>query len=85
MPSLPQCTDACRLLCRRRRLASLRAFANPDGSVDIYFGPKPPAGEGRNWIQTVPGKGPYVILCVYSPLEPFLTKPGGRARIQLVP
>ena len=29
---------------------------NADGSVDVYFGPKAPAGKERNWIETVPGK-----------------------------
>ena len=29
---------------------------NADGSVDIYFGPKPPAGEESNWVQTMPGR-----------------------------
>ena len=33
------------------------AVANPDGSVDIYLAPKPPAGKERSRIQTVPGKG----------------------------
>jgi hypothetical protein len=25
---------------------------NPDGSVDIYFGPEAPAGKESNWIPT---------------------------------
>jgi hypothetical protein len=29
---------------------------NDDGSVDIYCGPKAPAGFEKNWIPTVPGK-----------------------------
>jgi len=29
---------------------------NPDTSVDVYFGPIPPAGHEANWAQTVPGK-----------------------------
>jgi len=29
---------------------------NPDGSVDIYFGPKAPAGKQANWIYTATGK-----------------------------
>ena len=29
---------------------------NADGSVDIYCGPKTPAGFEKNWIPTVPGK-----------------------------
>lgn len=44
---------------------------NPDGSVDVFFGPKPPAGKEANWVQTVPGKGWNVILRLYGPLEPW--------------
>lgn len=51
------------------------AKQNPDGSTTVYFGPTQPSGVGRgNWIQTVPGKGFFVILRLYSPLEPFFTK-----------
>jgi len=28
---------------------------NPDGSVDVYFGPKAPKGKENNWGQTIPG------------------------------
>jgi hypothetical protein len=28
---------------------------NADGSVDIYFGPKAPAGHEANWVPTDPG------------------------------
>jgi hypothetical protein len=61
------------------------AVANPDGSVDIWFGPTAPAGKERNWIQTVPGKGFNVILRMYSPLEPFFTKAWRPSEIQRVP
>ena len=27
---------------------------NPDGSVDIYFGPEAPAGKEANWVPTDP-------------------------------
>jgi hypothetical protein len=43
---------------------------NPDNSVDVYFGPKPPPGKEANWVQTIPGKGWFVILRLYGPLEP---------------
>ena len=33
-----------------------------------------------NLIQTVPGKGWFVILRLYSPLEPFFTRLADRAR-----
>jgi hypothetical protein len=28
---------------------------NPDGSIDIYFGPNAPKGKEKNWIKTLPG------------------------------
>ena len=45
--------------------------SNPDGSVDVYFGPKAPAGRESNWVQTVPGKSWFTILRLYGPLEPW--------------
>jgi hypothetical protein len=43
--------------------------ANADGTTDIYFGPEAPDGWAGNWIQTVPGKGFFVILRIYGPLK----------------
>lgn len=45
--------------------------ANPDTSVEVWFGPTAPAGHEANWVQTVPGKGWFVILRLYGPLEPW--------------
>jgi hypothetical protein len=42
---------------------------NEDESFDLYFGPKAPAGKEANWIQTVPGKGWFCLLRLYSPTE----------------
>lgn len=47
---------------------------NDDGSVDILFGPRPPAERQENWIETVPGKGWFAILRLYGPLEPWFDK-----------
>ncbi len=47
---------------------------NPDGSVDVYFGPKAPAGKENNWIQTIPGKGWNTLLRLYGPLQPWFDK-----------
>jgi hypothetical protein len=47
---------------------------NRDGSTDIYFGPTAPEGKENNWLQTVPGKGWWTILRLYSPLQPFFDK-----------
>jgi len=38
-----------------------------------------------NWIQTDPKKGFFVILRLYSPLEPFFTKEWRLSEIELVP
>jgi hypothetical protein len=48
--------------------------ANPDGSIDIYFGPTPLAGQESNWVQTLPGKGWNALLRLYGPLEPWFDK-----------
>lgn len=44
---------------------------NGDGSVDVFFGPKTPAGHENNWVQTIPGKSWFVILRLYGPLQPW--------------
>jgi hypothetical protein len=48
--------------------------ANPDTSVDVYFGPKSPQGHESNWVQTWPGKGWSVILRLYGPEQAFFDK-----------
>jgi hypothetical protein len=61
------------------------AEANADGSTTVYFSPNQPAGVKRgNWIQTMPDKGWFVILRLYSPLEPFFTKTWRPTEIELV-
>lgn len=45
--------------------------ANADGSVDIYFGLAAPDGFEENWIETIPGKGWFIALRLYGPLEPW--------------
>jgi hypothetical protein len=47
---------------------------NPDGSFDLYFGPNAPAGKEGNWVATVPGKGYFIILRLYSPKKEFFDK-----------
>lgn len=45
---------------------------NSDQSVDLYFSPELPDGVPEsNWRKTVPGKGWFVLIRLYSPLEPF--------------
>jgi len=40
---------------------------NPDGSVDVYLGPKAPAGKEANWIPTDPKRGFEVMFRAYGP------------------
>ena len=47
---------------------------NADGSTDLYIGPQAPAGKERNWMRTVPGKGFFAILRLYSPTEAAINK-----------
>jgi hypothetical protein len=49
-------------------------LVNPDGSIDVYFGPKSPGGKEKNWVQTVPGHTWNTILRLYGPLEPWFNK-----------
>jgi hypothetical protein len=61
------------------------AEASPDGSTTIYFAPEQPEGVARgNWIQTVPGKGWFTLLRLYSPLESFFTKEWRPSEVELV-
>ena len=51
------------------------ATANPDGSTTVHIGPEQPAGvPDGDWIQTMPGKGWFIVLRLYSPLAPFFDK-----------
>lgn len=71
--------------------AGSQSFPSPasepdaDGVTTVYFGPTQPEGVGRgNWVQTMPDKGYFVILRLYSPLEPFFTKVWRPSEIELV-
>jgi hypothetical protein len=51
----------------------------------VYFAPEQPDGDGRgNWVQTVPGKGWFMLLRLYGPLEPFCDKTWRPGEIELV-
>ncbi len=51
------------------------ATPSKDGSTTVYFSPSQPEGVERgNWIQTVPDKGWFTILRLYSPLPSFFDK-----------
>jgi hypothetical protein len=62
------------------------AVPNANGSTTVYFAPEQPEGVARgNWIQTVPGRGWFVMLRLYGPLEPFFDKSWQPSEIELVP
>ena len=49
------------------------------------YGPQQPAGVKRgNWIQTMPGRGWFTLLRLYSPLESFFDKSWRPSEIELV-
>jgi hypothetical protein len=57
---------------------------NPDTSVDVYLGPEPPVGKESHWLQTIPGKGWWTCVRLYSPLEPWFDhtwRPGEIERV----
>ena len=61
------------------------AEAAADGTTTIWFGPTQPEGVARgNWIQTMPGKGWFTILRLYSPLPSFFDKSWRAGEIELV-
>jgi|SRR5580698_5440267 hypothetical protein len=47
---------------------------NGDGSTDIYFGQKAPAGKEANWIATPAGRGYFVIFRLYGPTQAAIDK-----------
>lgn len=47
---------------------------NPDGSVDLYFGPAPPAGKDANWVYTAPDAAWFTLFRFYGPTAPLLDK-----------
>jgi hypothetical protein len=57
---------------------------NSDGSVDLYFGPTPPEGKEKNWIQTIENKGWFAILRIYGPLEPWFDKTWKPGEFELI-
>jgi hypothetical protein len=60
------------------------AEAEPDGSTVVHFSPHRPDGVAPgNWIQTDPEKGWFVILRLYSPLQPFFDKSWRVSEIEL--
>ena len=47
---------------------------NADGSMDVYFGPKPPPGKGNNWVPTDSQRKFELMFRVYAPKKAFFEK-----------
>ena len=48
---------------------------NPDGSADLYFGPKAQEGKPEtNWIKTLPGKGWFSLFRLNGPTRPYFDR-----------
>jgi hypothetical protein len=57
-----------------RSSQSPRLQTNADGSVDIYFGPKAPAGKDSNWVPTKPDGNFEVLFRFYGPQQALFDK-----------
>jgi hypothetical protein len=61
------------------------AEAETDGSTVVYISPSQPDGVAAgNWIQSDPEKGWFVILRLYSPLQPFFDRTWRPGEFELV-
>jgi hypothetical protein len=57
------------------RSSRMDLATNPDGSVDIYFGPdKPEGSKADNWIPTEPKRAWFPYFRLYSPKKAFLDR-----------
>ena len=55
---------------------------NPNGTVDLYFGPQPPRGHASNWIATTENRLFFVVFRNYAPEKAVLDeRRRGRWRI----
>lgn len=57
---------------------------NKDGSFDIYFSPKAPKGQEKNWLETIPGKSMIVIFRMYGPEKAWIDKTWRPGEVELV-
>ena len=55
-----------------------------DGSVEVYFGPKAPAGKETNWVPTNPDGKFEVLFRFYGPEKPVFDKTWGLPDIEKV-
>ncbi len=76
----PECSGICTAWRKHLKITQKEDF--PQISIvrkvlndkALYFGPKAPEGKEANWTETVPGKGWFVLLRLYGPLQPWFDK-----------
>ncbi len=59
--------------------------ANADGSVDIFIGPKPPAGKDGNWLPTDPQRAFELMFRLYAPTKALFEKTWTLHDVEKVP
>jgi hypothetical protein len=60
---------------RASRSSQIREMQkNADGSIDVYFGPKAPAGNEFNWVPTDPARKFELMFRLYAPTKPLFDK-----------
>jgi hypothetical protein len=74
--------NATQVVDRSSRQADL--VKNPDGSVDLYFGPQPATGHESNSLVTVPGRAWFPLLRLYGPLQPYFDRSWPLPDIELI-
>jgi hypothetical protein len=47
---------------------------NADGSIDVFFGPKAPAGKEANWVPTDPARRFELMFRLYAPTKALFEK-----------
>jgi len=67
------------ILANGQKVASKNSYdkaiqTNSDGTIDIYFGEKAPAGKESNWIRTLAGVGWFALFRLYGPLKPWFDR-----------
>jgi hypothetical protein len=64
-----------RNMSRASRSSQIPELAkNPDGSVDLYFGPTAPGGKENNWVPTDPSRKFELMFRAYAPTEALFKK-----------
>jgi hypothetical protein len=67
-------TTRCEIVTDQHKAAIRSLFEkpkpNPDGSLDLYFGPKAPLGKENQWVKTIPDEGWFTYFRIYGPQAP---------------